>query len=271
MGEHDTWYTLLDPEFWARLNGHGPESFGIQEALGREWKALVFQDTHFTLIHVVAALIAAVFILVCAFSYLRSTQDKTEGVVPPAKWNLAAMTDGFVGAVFQMASDIMGEHQAKRYLPFIGTLALFIFCCNLQGLIPGLLPATDTLKTNLALAIMVFLLYNYVGIRENGMAYLGHFLGPKFDIGDFKIPLLAPLMLPIELASHIARPVSLSLRLMGNMLADHKVVGAVLMLVPWIVPVPFLLLGVLVTIIQTLVFTLLTMVYIGMAAEHQDH
>jgi F-type H+-transporting ATPase subunit a len=270
MGEHDTFYTLLMPEFWARLEGNHPDSLGVKEVLGREWQGLMFRETHFTLIHVASALIAAIFILVAALAYRKTLTDSTNGVVPSRSWNLGAMMGNFVGVVYDYAADVMGEDNAKRYLPLIGTLALFIFCNNIQGLIPGFLPGTDTLKTNLALALIVFLTYNFLGLRANGLGHLAHFLGPKFGIGGVNFPWLFWLFLPIEIASHIGRPVSLSLRLMGNLMADHKVVGVMLFLFPLLLPVPFLVLGTLVAIIQTLVFTLLTIVYIGTAIEHAE-
>jgi F-type H+-transporting ATPase subunit a len=267
MGDHDTLYTVLMPEFWARLTNAAEASvFGR-----RHWEWMMFSDTHYSLIHVASAVIAVVFLIFAALRWRQTTQSKTEGVVPPREWRLPAMINGFVNATYNMSADVMGEDNARKCLPFIGTLALFIFVCNIQGLVPGLLPATDTLKTNLALSVMVFALYNVVGLYVNGWHYLAHFLGPSFKLGPLpKFPWLFPLMLPIELASHIARPVSLSLRLMGNMLADHKVVGAILVLVPLLVPVPFLLLGVLVSIVQTVVFTLLTVIYLSLALEHAE-
>lgn len=267
MGDHDTLYTVLMPEFWARLTNQAEQSaFGT-----RHWKWMMFGDTHYSLIHVAAAVIAVLFIIFAAIRWRQSLAGKTEGVVPPREYGLPAMINNFVNATFNMSADVLGEDDAKTWLPFVGTLALFIFVCNIQGLVPGLLPATDTLKTNLALAVMVFVVYNVVGVYKNGFHYLAHFAGPSFELGPLpKAPWLLPLMLPIELASHIARPVSLSLRLMGNMLADHKVVGAVLVLAPLLIPVPFLLLGVLVAIIQTVVFTLLTVIYLALALEHAE-
>lgn len=260
MGDHDTWYTLLMPEFWAQLE------HGAAQHLAREQKFMMFQGTHFTLVHVAGALLAFIFILVLAMRYRASLKDPTQGVVPPRKFGLAAMTDGFIGAVFKLSADVMGEDNARKYLPLTGTLALFIFVCNIQGLIPGLVPPTDTLKTNLVFALIVFVVYNVAGVAANGMSYLAHFLGPK--IGGF--PWLFPLFLPIEIVSHLARPVSLSLRLTGNIVADHKVVAVVVMMVPLLVPLPFLLLGTVVSIVQTLVFTLLTIIYIGLAVEHAE-
>lgn len=255
MGDHDTWYTLLP--FWHDLE------HALEEGLRRDWQVLMFQATHFTLTHVMGALLAIVLILVATMRYRASIRDETKGVVPPRRFGLAAMVDGFVGYTFQLASDVMGEEEAKKWLPFVGTLGLFIFCCNIQGLIPGLLPPTDTLKTNLALSLIVFVIYQGVGIRRGGLSYLGHMAGPK--LGGF--PWMFPLLLPVEIISHFARPVSLSLRLMGNIMADHKVVLAVASLIALLVPVPFLMLGVMVAIVQTMVFTLLTIIYIGVAIE----
>ncbi|PRQ02685.1 ATP synthase subunit a [Enhygromyxa salina] len=268
MGDHDTLYTVLMPEFWARLTNTAEQSvFGT-----RHWQWMMFGDTHYSLVHVAAALITVVFLIFAALRWRQTLSGKTQGVVPPREWRLPAMLNGFVNATYNMSADVMGEEDAKKWLPFIGTLALFIFINNIQGLVPGLLPATDTLKTNLALAVMVFVIYNVVGVYTNGFHYLAHFLGPSFEFrqGGIKFPWLFFLMLPIEIVSHIARPVSLSLRLMGNMLADHKVVGAVLVLVPLLVPVPFMLLGVMVAIIQTVVFTLLSVIYLALALEHAE-
>ena len=259
MGDHDTWYTLLP--FWHDLEA------SFAEGLARDWQFMMFQDTHFTLVHVVGALIAATIVIVAALRYRAFiASDPHKGAVPPNRFTLAAMTDGFVGAVYKLASDVMGEEDAKRYLPFVGTLGLFIFCCNIQGLIPGFLPPTDTLKTNLALAGIVFVIYFAIGIVRNPKHFLGEFLGPKIA----GLPLMAPLFILLETASHLARPLSLSLRLMGNMLGDHKVVLAIGSLVALLAPVPFLLLGVLVAIVQTLIFTLLSTIYIGLALHHAE-
>ena len=257
MGDHDTWYTLSP--FWSDLEGT------FEEGLRRDWRALMFQDTHFTLVHVVGALLAVALVLVAALRYrasLRSAETR-QGLLPSRRFTLAAMIDGIVGAVYRLSVDVMGDKDARKFLPITGTLALFIFCMNIQGLIPGLLPPTDTLKTNLALALFVFLLYNAVGIARVGPKYIHHFIGPK--IGGFYW--LAPLFIVVETAHHFSRPVSLALRLMGNILADHKVVLGIASLVAVLLPVPFLLLGVLVCIIQTLIFTLLTIIYIGMAVD----
>jgi F-type H+-transporting ATPase subunit a len=166
-------------------------------------------------------------------------------------------------STYGMVEGAMGPENAPRFLPLIGALWLFILFGNLIGLIPGFVTPNDTLKTNVGIAVMVFLLTHYYGVKEHGLSYFKHFLGPT--------PALAPLILPIELISHFARPLSLSVRLLGNMMADHKVVMSFFALVPLLIPLPFLLLGLLVCVIQALVFCTLTMVYIGMAIEHESH
>jgi F-type H+-transporting ATPase subunit a len=169
------------------------------------------------------------------------------------------MTEGVYGLV----EGAMGEHNARRFFPLVGTLWIFILFGNLIGLIPGFVTPNDTIKTNLALALLVFFLTHYYGIREHGLGYFKHFVGP--------MPALAPLMIPIELISHVARPLSLTFRLLGNMVADHKVLFTFTTLFPFILPLPFYFLGMLVCFVQALVFCMLTMVYLDMAVAHEEH
>jgi F-type H+-transporting ATPase subunit a len=257
MGEHGTWFDYLNHFGWWRDFNHSAE-----EALGRkEPVALLFQKSHFTLNHVLLALLVLLIILMGALAFFGSTKRDDKGLVPPRKMNVRHFFEYLTESAYGMAQSTLGEH-ADRFFPLIGALWLFLLFSNLIGLIPGLEPATDTLKTNLGLAVFVFLLTHYVGFREHGIGYLKHFLGPVWW--------LAPLMLPIELIGHVARILSLSMRLMGNMFADHKVVFTFFTLVPILIPVPFMALGVLVCVVQAFVFVTLTMVYLQMALEH-DH
>ncbi|MCI0371933.1 MAG: F0F1 ATP synthase subunit A, partial [candidate division NC10 bacterium] len=115
--------------------------------------------------------------------------------------------------VLSLIDEVIGP-EGRRFLPLIATLGLFIFTSNLLGLVPGFTAPTDNLNTNLACALVVFFSYHWVGIRKHGLGgYLKHFAGP--------LPALAPLMIPIELISHLARPLSLTIRLFGNMLGGH--------------------------------------------------
>lgn len=256
MGEETSWFDLLP-------GAHGLKIV-LQHSLGRDWKWLMFQDTAFGIWHVAGALMVLCFVIIAGLAYKGAVgKGGDEAVVPPATFNLRNLVEMFTEAVLSVAEGVMGPKNARRYLPLIGTFAFFIFFCNALALIPGFIPPTSTLKTNLALALTVFVLTHVLGVMEHGLGYFKHFLGPVWY--------LAWLMLPIEIVSHLARPLSLSLRLLGNIAADHKVVSAFFLLVPLLVPVPFLILGVLVVIVQTLVFCLLSMIYIQGAVAHEEH
>jgi F-type H+-transporting ATPase subunit a len=265
MGEHSTWFDFLNGlPGWQKLQHQAEYWLGRGPGTRYPWAAPGLEETHFTLTHVLLCMLVALFLMFGAFAYRGAvTRAGKDAVIPPAKFNFRNLFEMFCDGVLSMMESVMGKKHALKFLPLIGTLALFIFFSNALALIPGFIPPTDTLKTNLALSILVFLATHYYGVRAHGFGYVKHFFGP--------IWWLAPLMFVIELISHIARPVSLALRLMGNMAADHKVVSAFFVLVPILVPVPFLILGMLVVVVQTLVFSLLSMVYISMAVAHEDH
>lgn len=258
MGEHGTWFDYLNRFAWWNDLHHWAEA-----KLGRQWKWQMFGENGFTLNHVLATTVVLFFVAWGAMAFFRGTKTADKGIVPPRKMNLRNFFEYTAESVYGMVEGAMGEKNAPKFFPLIGALWCFILFSNLFALIPGFSPPTDNIKTNIGIALFVFLLTHYYGLREHGLAYLKHFLGPSLP--------LAPLMLPIELISHIARPMSLTMRLMGNMMADHKVVMSFFALVPILVPLPFLLLGLLVCLIQALVFCTLTMVYIGMAIEHEEH
>ena len=176
-------------------------------------------------------------------------------LVPSGMQNLMEV---IITGISGLIEETMGE-EGKAYFPLIATFALFILVCNLIGLIPGFYPPTADLNTNAALALTVFVLTHIVGFRKHGFAYVKHFMGP--------ILWLAPLMFVIEVISHIARPLSLTLRLFGNMYGHEIVLMIFLALVPLFLPIPMMLMGVLIAFIQTFVFTLLAMIYIGGALE----
>lgn len=166
-----------------------------------------------------------------------------------------------VGGLQSMLDDNIGHH-SKKYLPLIGTLAFFIFLSNFLGMIPTFSAATANFNTTIGCALVVFIYYNYEGLRENGGGYFKHFIGP--------IPLLAPLMLPIEIISHLARPLSLGIRLFGNISGEHVVVLVFYSLIPFLVPMPLMIIGLFASFLQTFVFIMLTQIYIAGAIAH-DH
>ncbi|HEX9101173.1 MAG TPA: F0F1 ATP synthase subunit A [Polyangia bacterium] len=259
MGEETTWFDLLP--------GVKNLELFAKQYLARDKAGIQMFPSAFSITHVLEVLCVLVFVCLGALAFRAATaKGGRDAIVPPAKLTLRNLFEMFTDAVMSVANGVMGEQNARRFLPLVGTLAVFIFFSNLFALIPGFSPPTATLKTNVGLALTVFVMTHVYGVMYNGIGYLKKFLGhaPIY---------MAPLMVPIEIVSHLARPLSLSLRLLGNMAADHKVVAAFFGLVPLIVPVPFLILGVLVVIIQTMVFCLLTMVYIQGAVEpeHGDH
>jgi F-type H+-transporting ATPase subunit a len=152
----------------------------------------------------------------------------------------------------------MGE-KGKPYFPLIATLAFFIFIANMLGLIPGFMPPTANLNTTAACAVIVFVLTHIIGLKEHGVGYIKHFMGPVWW--------LAPLIFPIEIVGHLSRPVSLSMRLFGNMTGHELVVMILIFLVPFAVPVLMSIMGLLVAFIQAFVFALLSMIYLSGALE----
>ncbi|GAB4536743.1 MAG: F0F1 ATP synthase subunit A [Thermodesulfovibrionia bacterium] len=155
-------------------------------------------------------------------------------------------------------------HMGRHFFPLIGTIGIYILVCNFIGLIPGFEAPTSNLNTNAAMAIPVFLATHYYGLRLHGLGYIKHFVGPMRSI--IALPLMV-LMFVIEGIGHIARPLTLSVRLFGNMVAKHMILLILGILVPWIVPTVILGLGVLVSVIQAFVFALLTTLYLAGAVE----
>lgn len=256
MGNHSTWFSLFP--------GYETLKQNLQIYLGREWTWQIFQATHFEITHIMGGLLVVFVACFFGLRYLASVKSATDGgLVPPAKFGIRALMEGLADIVYGLMESAMGPKDAPKFLPLIGTLFVFILFCNLLALIPGFLPPTDTLKTNLAIAGLVFVMTHIYGLRAHGLAYLKHFIGPVWW--------LAWLMLPIELVSHVARPVSLSMRLLGNITADHKVGAVFFGLIPFLVPVPFLVMGVFVSLVQAVVFSLLSTIYIATSVAHEEH
>ncbi|GAM11222.1 ATP synthase subunit a [Geobacter sp. OR-1] len=164
-----------------------------------------------------------------------------------------------IGGIENMLVETMGEH-GKPFFPLIATLAIFILVSNLIGLVPGFFPPTANINTTAACAVIVFVMTHVVGIKHHGAAYVKHFMGP--------IIWLAPMMFFIEVIGHLSRVVSLTLRLFGNMNGHELVLMIFFGLAPFIVPMPMMLMGVLVSFIQAFVFMLLAMIYIQGSLEH---
>src|SRR5437763_2921225 len=171
-------------------------------------------------------------------------------------------------AIRNLLVDNVGLH-ALRYFPVIATFGVLILISNLMGLVPGLMAPTSSTSVTFALGITSFVYYNAIGIRENGLAgHLKHFAGP--------IPWLAVLLFPIELISNFVRPLSLGIRLFGNLFGDEKILGTISSLAPWTkwgLPVLIMPLSVFVAFMQTFIFVLLSIIYISEVshAPHAEH
>lgn len=214
-------------------------------------------------IHIFSAGLVVLFLIVATLLIHRKLKRVEERLVPAPKTTLLNLFEAAVENILGLMEGILG-HDAPKYLPLIGTLFIYIFLCNVMGLIPGFLPPTDNINTNLACSLTVFVYYHVMGVRSHGLKrYLRHFLGPILWLG--------PLIAVIELIGHAVRPVSLSLRLFGNITGDHVVLGIFSDLTPILVPVVFLALGLFVSFIQAFVFSLLSMIYINLATAHEEH
>jgi len=167
-------------------------------------------------------------------------------------------------AMLKLVEENIGHHWGKTLFPLICTIFMFILLCNLMGLIPGFTAATANVNTNAAMAVPVFLATHYYGIRVNGIKYVNHFLGPIRSIAA--LPLMI-LMFIVEFIGHIARPLTLTVRLFGNMTAKHILLLVLAILAPWFVPSLILALGLLVSVVQALVFALLSTLYLAGAVE----
>lgn len=161
-----------------------------------------------------------------------------------------------------LADEVIGHGWGARFLPFILALALFIFTCNIFGMFYFLQPPTQVTSTTFALSITAFLFYNWVGIRKNGpFGYLKHFMGP--------VIFLAPLMFIIEIISHLARILSLALRLFGNIYGEHTAKGIFVGLFPFVLPWPMMALGIFGSLLQAFIFIMLTMAYLNGAVSEE--
>jgi F-type H+-transporting ATPase subunit a len=250
MPEHTSFFSYLVAMFPAL----GENVKGMKTYFGQQpMSAHAFEP-------VFASAFVVLLILLLA-SRVKSQIGDQEAVIPDDKLTLRTFIEIFVDYFYGMMKNVMGPKRARQYLPLVGTLALFIFFSNVMGLVPGFSPPTSTWSITLGCALVVFVMFNYYGLKENGFAYVKHLAGP--------VIWLAPLIFPLEVFSTCLRPITLSIRLMLNMAVDHLLLGIIMGMVMLFVPIPIMMLGTLVALIQVLVFCLLTTIYIGLATEHE--
>jgi len=192
---------------------------------------------------------------------LASAESRKKHVIPSKRPTLLGVTDFFVEAFVGYHDSIMGKEN-RKYVSFSGSVFIFLLLCNLVGLIPGMAAATTTVWVNVGVAIAVFIYFNYLGIREHGLFnYLKHFWGPLFLTGF--------ILFPVEILSAFLRILTLNLRLYWNISADHQVLSIFTEL-GGLAAFPMYLLGMFVSLMQAVIFTTLTMVYILLAVAHEE-
>jgi F-type H+-transporting ATPase subunit a len=216
-------------------------------------------------------LFVVVLLVLASFAVRRSLAASGGGTIPDEGVSLRNVFEVIVEGLTDLAKQTMGP-EWKKWFPFVGAMFFFILIANLVGLLPGF-ATTDNVNVAAAWAVISYVLFNYVGIREHGLQhYLIKYMGPSFytwHVGGKHIHmrLLAPLFLILEIPLDLARAVTLTIRLIANMFADHTVVAVFLSLVPAVVPAVFIGLGALVCVLQAFVFSLLTMIYINIALQ----
>jgi F-type H+-transporting ATPase subunit a len=204
--------------------------------------------------YVVMSLVAA-GILILFFSL----SSKKPTLIPSKLQNVLELIIQFFE---NLLSELIGK-EGKKYLPMVGTIGLFILTCNLMGLVPGFMSPTSKLNVTAGCALTIFIYYHWQGIKSQGFfKYLKHFMGP--------IPLLAPLMVPIEIISHFSRPLSLSMRLFGNIFAEELLILIMASIIPFLLPLPFMAIAIITAVVQAYVFVLLSCIYIAGAVAHEE-
>ena len=229
------------------------------------WLALLSNKIDHHNIHVVTSAFIVMFLLFVSVSAFRKLKKTSERLIPEPTASTANVFEAVVESLLSLVESIIGP-DAPKYFPLIAAIFIYVFLCNAIALVPGFIPPTDNFNTTFGLGLTVFVYYNVMGIRAHGIVnYLKHFWGP--------IVWLGPLIFVIEIVGHCVRPMSLGLRLFGNITGDHLVLGIFSDLVPLGIPILFLALGLFVSFIQAFVFSLLSTIYIGLATahEHDDH
>ena len=221
------------------------ETFG----LGREWLPVASS---------VLVLLLSTLLGIAYYIHVQRVM-RSDTLAPSGLY--ASCVEFLLGFLDDLTADSCGKY-SRTFLPLLVGFFFFILVCNLTGLFPGLPPATESISTTLALGLIAFFAYNYAGVREHGWGYGKQFVGPLLFI--------APLFLIIEIFSHLSRPLSLSLRLMVNIFADHLLLNVFTGLTYLLLPAALLFFGLLVACLQSFVFTLLTSIYISLAVSH-DH
>lgn len=212
--------------------------------------------------YILGSILVLIFLALAGLS-VKKALSKEGSVLPDEKFSIRTIFEILtIDFLFDLFTNMLGSKEnAKKYFPLLGASFFFILFANFLGIIPGFLPPTGNFNVPVACALVIFVMYNFYGFKENGLGYLKHFAGP--------VIFLAPLMFVIEVISHFVRPVSLSLRLFMNITGDHLILGVFTNLVHYIIPAIFIGLGIFVSFLQAFIFTVLSAIYISLATAHE--
>ena len=259
MPEHTSFFSYLVamfPQLGENMHNFGSTFLGHQPVNAHGAEPLV------------AAAFVVLLLILLALSVRSKLKDFDKSVIPDDKLTLRTFFEILIGYFYNMMKDMMGPTRAKKFFPIVGTASCFILFSNFLGLMPGFAPPTSSLNITVGCSICVLVAFTYYGLKENGIHFLSHLAGPWLGWGMIWVNLI---ILPIELLStFIIRPVTLSVRLMLNLAVDHLLVSIALGAFSLFVPIPVMILGTLVAIVQVLVFCLLTSIYISLATEHEE-
>ena len=247
--EHTLWITEKTNEIL------GPIAVNVFEFLNKIGLKFSYNKEMPLPDHLIVSWIIMIIVLVIALI----TRRKLDKDKPPV---LQHIWEAFSEVVIFFIDNVIGKEKGRKFFPLLATLSIFILFANLAGLFPFLISPTSNLNTTVACAILAFLYYNYQGIRTIGLKnYVKHFTGPYL--------FLAPLMVPIELLSHLSRILSLSVRLFGNIFGEDVVIIILFFLSPIFVPVPMMGFAIFTSLIQTFIFVMLTMMYLSGAVSEE--
>lgn len=224
-----------------------------------------FIESH-TYVHALAWFVCLVLIVFAVFARRGLEKAKArsgiEAYFPDERLSVRTSAELIVSGVRGFMGDVLSPADVRIFFPLVGGIFLYILGCNFLGLVPGFLPPTDYINTSFGIAVIVFLTFNFVGLKRDTKGYMKHLWGPVWWLGV--------IFFPIEIVSLLFRPYSLTLRITGNMFGDHTVFNIVSGLLPLVAPALLMVLAMLVSVVQAFIFSLLTSIYISLSLPHAE-
>src|ERR1700722_11692214 len=265
MPEHTSFFSYLLAQFPALRQNMA--AFG-QTFLGHQPVTIHGAEPLAASFAVMLLIVTLVLLVRPALVGPKGNDPSSHAVLPETTLTLRTFFEVWIGYWYGIMKDMMGPKRAKRYFPLVGSLSIFILFSNCLGLIPGFSPPTSNWNITLGCAAVVFVMFNYYGFPEGGLSYVKNLFRPCLGWPYVPVNLL---LFVVETFSLFIRPMTLSIRLMLNMAVDHLLVTIMLGMVALFLPIPVLVLGTLVCIVQVMVFCILTSIYITLATEHEEH